>query len=58
MGSGNVRLVALLLERGADGRYLTDLEESVFDAANELLPDQRDAIVATLAKYGIIRDAG
>jgi ankyrin repeat protein len=56
--SGNVRLVALLLEKGADGRYRTDLDESVFDAVNELLADQREGILAALAEYGIVREAG
>jgi ankyrin repeat protein len=55
--SGNTRLVGLLLAAGADGRYRTDLGESVFDAINEV-PDQREAILATLAEYGIVRDAG
>ncbi len=56
--SGNARLVALLLAGGADGRYQTDLEESVFDAVSELSPEERAAIVATLAEHGIVRDAG
>jgi len=55
--SGNDRLVKLLLGAGADGGYRTDLGESVFDAVNEV-PDQRDAILASLAEYGIVRNAG
>ena len=55
--SGNVRLVALLLEGGASGRYRTDLGESVFDAVNEV-SDEREAILATLAEYGVVPDAG
>jgi ankyrin repeat protein len=55
--SGNTRLVALLLKAGAEGRYRTDLGESVFDAVNEV-PDQQDAILAILAEYGIVPDAG
>jgi ankyrin repeat protein len=54
--TGNARLVALLLAAGADGRYRTDLEESVFDAVDEA-PDQQEAILAVLAEYGIVRDA-
>jgi ankyrin repeat protein len=54
--SGNVRLVALLLGAGAEGRYGTDLGESVFDAVDELA-DQGEAMLATLAEYGIVRDA-
>jgi ankyrin repeat protein len=56
--SGNARLVALLLKSGADGRYRTDSDESVFDAVNELLPDQREGILTTLAEYGIVGEAG
>jgi ankyrin repeat protein len=52
--SGNVRLVAVLLKYGADGRYRTDLDESVFDAVNELLSDQQEGILAALAEYGIV----
>jgi hypothetical protein len=55
--SGNARLVALLLKAGADGQYRTDLGESVFDAVKEVV-DQREAILATLAEYGIVREAG
>jgi ankyrin repeat protein len=54
--SANDRLVRLLLESGADARYRTDLDESIFDAINELLPDQRPAIVAILADMGIVQE--
>jgi hypothetical protein len=53
--SGNARLVALLLQAGADGRYRTEVGEVVFDAVDEA-PDHRAAILATLAEYGIGRD--
>jgi uncharacterized protein len=55
--SGNARLVELLLKAGADGHYRTDLGETVFDAVDEAV-DQREAILTTLAEYGIVRDAG
>ena len=53
MRSGNARLVRLLLEAGADGRYATELGESVFDA----LPESSDGetIVAVLKEHGITR---
>jgi hypothetical protein len=50
-------LVALLLKAGANPRYLTDLGESVFDALDES-PTEREAILAILADYGVIPDAG
>jgi ankyrin repeat protein len=55
--SGNARLVARLLEAGANGRYLTDLGESVFDAlpASE---GERLSILAILAQHGIVPDPG
>jgi len=56
--SGNPRLVALLLQSGADARYRTDLDESVFDAVNELRPDRREEILNTLAGYGIVQEPG
>lgn len=52
---GHVRLVELLLTAGADARYRTDLGETVFDAVEEA-PDQREAILATLARHGILPD--
>ena len=52
--AGHARLVALLLKAGADGRYRTDLGESVFHAV-DTAPDQREAILATLAERGIVR---
>jgi hypothetical protein len=55
--SGNARLVALLLKAGANPRYLTDVGESVFDALDES-PNEREAILAVLADYGVIPDAG
>ena len=55
--SGNARLVILLLKAGANPRYLTDLGESVFDALDES-PNEREAILAVLADYGVIPNAG
>lgn len=55
--SGNVALVGLLLAFGADGRYVTDLGESVFDA----LPSPasgREGIVELLARHGITPNVG
>jgi ankyrin repeat protein len=55
--SGHARLVESLLKAGANPRYLTDLGESVFDALDES-PNEREAILAVLADYGVIPDAG
>jgi ankyrin repeat protein len=55
--AGSVSLVALLLDAGADGRYLTDLGESVFDALPKSA-EECDSIVAILANHGITPRAG
>ena len=55
--SGNARLVTVLLRAGANPRYLTDVGESVFDALDES-PNEREDILAVLAEYGVIPDAG
>jgi len=55
--SGNARLVSLLLGAGADGRYLTDIGESVFDALPESA-NERESIVTILGEYGITPRAG
>jgi ankyrin repeat protein len=55
--SGNARLVALLLEAGANGLYVTDLGESVFDALPQS-GEERASLVAILAQHGIVPDAG
>lgn len=52
--SGNVRLVELLLSKGAKPDYVTDLEETVFDA----LPEDdaaRAAIEDVLRRHGVTR---
>jgi len=50
---GYVRLVDLLLTAGADPRYRTHFDESIFDAV-ECAPDQREALLATLHRHGIL----
>ena len=50
--SGNARLVRLLLAAGANPRYRTDLDETVFDALDQT-GDDSGAILATLAEYGV-----
>jgi len=56
--SGNPTMVALLLAAGADARYCTELEESVFDAAREQPPEACEAILAVLAEHGIVERSG
>ena len=57
-GSGNARLVELLLKAGANARYRTTLGETVFDALVLVQrTEKRDAVLATLAKYGITPDS-
>lgn len=55
--SANERLVARLLAAGADARYRTDLGESVFDAV-PVSGAERERILALLAEYGVVLDAG
>ena len=50
---GHIRVVDALLAAGADGRYRTDLGESIFDAVEEAAK-HREALLTTLAKYGIV----
>jgi ankyrin repeat protein len=52
--SGNARLVDLLLSKGAKADYVTDLEETVFDA----LPEDdaaRSAVEDVLRRHGVQR---
>lgn len=54
VGSGNARLVELLLSRGAEANYVTDIDETVFDA----LPEDkaaRAAIEEVLHRHGVRR---
>ena len=51
--SGDVRLVSLLLDAGADPRYVTQLDETIFDAV-ELSRGDREELLSLLAKYGIV----
>jgi ankyrin repeat protein len=50
-------LIRLLLEAGADPRYRTDLDESVFDALPAYGPE-RESILAILAEHGVTNDEG
>jgi ankyrin repeat protein len=50
---GNVGLLKLLLDAGADARYVTHLRETIFDALDEAAPQDRDRILALLAERGI-----
>ena len=52
--SGDARLVSLLLDSGADPRYVTDLDETIFDAV-ELSRGDRDELLSVLEKYGIAK---
>jgi ankyrin repeat protein len=54
--SGNDRLVAMLLDAGADSRYRTDLGESVFDAV-PAAGAKRDRMLAVLAQHGVNNSA-
>ena len=53
--SGNVLLVRTLLDAGANPRYRTDLDESVFDAIDRA-PRNRDALLTLLTERGIVPD--
>jgi ankyrin repeat protein len=53
----NERMIRLLLEAGADPRYRTDLDESVFDALPASGPE-RESIVALLAEHGVTDEEG
>jgi ankyrin repeat protein len=55
--AGNSGLVAMLLEAGANARYLTDLGETVFDAIPKSDQHRKD-ILTVLAQHGIKADAG
>ena len=46
-----------LVAAGADARYRTDLEETVFDAIRDT-KDARDEILTALAEYGVRPDSG
>jgi len=52
---GNDTLVALLLTAGADPRYRTGLDETVFDVL-PLAGPERERVIAVLATHGIVLD--
>ena len=54
--SGNARLVDLLLSAGARADYLTELEETVFDALPQE-PRERAAVEEVLARHGVRQGA-
>lgn len=51
VGAGNVRLVEMLLEAGANADYVTDLGETVFDALPNKF-DRRKKILEVLERFG------
>ena len=51
---GNVHLETLLLNAGADARYVNSYGYTIFDALDEALPEDRQRILALLAERGIV----
>jgi ankyrin repeat protein len=51
---GHIGLVKLLLEAGADPRYVNSYKETIFDALDEAAPEDRQGILALLAERGIV----
>jgi ankyrin repeat protein len=51
---GNRALVTLLLDAGADPRYVNSYGETVFDALDEAAADDRQHILVLLAARGVV----
>lgn len=50
---GNVPLVILLLNAGADAQYVNDYHDTIFDALDEAMAEDRQRILTLLAERGI-----